>query len=219
MGGSMPRGGQQKNRERSERRCIATGESGARRGLIRFVVAPDATLVPDLSEKLPGRGLWVSSERSALEHSVAKKLFSKAARMQVIVPEGLLALLEDLLVKHLQQALALARKAGLATAGFTLTETRLRQGPVAALIEASDGSARQLSKLRGLSGSATVINALTGAELGVAFGRDHVIHGALTAGGVTDRVLRESQRLTGLRPNVDADDPDRVIPGRPGQAE
>jgi hypothetical protein len=151
--------------------------------------------------------------------AIRKKLFSRSAKMQVTVPDGLAELVSDLLVKRLQEGLALARKAGLATAGFTLTETRLRGAPVAALIEASDGSPRQLSKLRGLAGEAPVIKALTGAELGVAFGRDHVIHGALDAGGVTDRVLRESQRLGGFRPAGADIHPDGAFPEGPQRTE
>ena len=187
--------------------------------MIRFVVGPDAVIVPDLAERLPGRGIWVSAERDALAQAIKKKAFSRAAKQQVTVPEDLVATVEALLVKRLTEALALARKAGFATAGFTLTETRLRAGPVAALIEASDGSMRQLSKLRGLSGDAPVINALSGTELGVAFGRDHVIHGALDAGGVTDRVLRESKRLRGFRPTGAKIHPEGAAPDGPQRTE
>ena len=55
----MTRGGREKDRETPERRCIVTGETQPRAGLIRFVAGPDAIVVPDLAEKLPGRGFWV----------------------------------------------------------------------------------------------------------------------------------------------------------------
>jgi len=35
--------------------------------MIRFVVAPDGTLVPDLAAKLPGRGMWLSASGDVLE--------------------------------------------------------------------------------------------------------------------------------------------------------
>jgi hypothetical protein len=38
---------------------------------------------------------------------------------------------------------------------------------------------------------------LDSAELGLAFGRDRVIHAALKAGGITDRVSYEVSRLSG----------------------
>ena len=196
----MPRGGQSKEREAPERRCIATGVSGDTSPLIRFVVGPDGVATPDLAEKLPGRGMWVTSDRAALELVEKKRLFSRSAKTQVGVPEGLADLVERLLRKRLIEGLSLARKAGCVTAGFTLTDARLRQGSVAGLIEACDGSEKQRAKLRPLAGDAPRVDVLSAAELGVAFGRDHVIHGTLDAGGVTSRVLRDTARLRGVRP-------------------
>ena len=63
----MTRGGREKDRETPERRCIVTGETQPKAGLIRFVADPDGQVVPDLAEKLPGRGFWVVAERAALE--------------------------------------------------------------------------------------------------------------------------------------------------------
>jgi len=51
----MTRGGRPKDRTEPERRCIATGESGPTARLVRFVLGPDGTVVPDLAGKLPGR--------------------------------------------------------------------------------------------------------------------------------------------------------------------
>ena len=68
------------------RRCIATGDSMPTHGLIRFVVSPDGMIVPDLGERLPGRGIWVSADRSAIMQAVERKLFARAAKAQVNVP-------------------------------------------------------------------------------------------------------------------------------------
>ena len=48
-------------RTEPERTCIVTREAGSPEGLIRFVVAPDGTVVADLRRKLPGRGAWVTA--------------------------------------------------------------------------------------------------------------------------------------------------------------
>ena len=85
------------------------------------------------------------------------------------------------------------------------------QVAVVALFVARVGSPRQLSKLRPLAGQSPVLGQLFGSELGVAFGRDHVIHGALNAGGVTERVLRESARLEGFRPSGGLEHPDAAV--------
>jgi predicted RNA-binding protein YlxR (DUF448 family) len=53
------------------RMCIATRESGSPDELIRFVAAPDGTVVPDLKRTLPGRGCWVKIDRSLVERAVA----------------------------------------------------------------------------------------------------------------------------------------------------
>jgi predicted RNA-binding protein YlxR (DUF448 family) len=84
----MGRGGSTKNKDEAERRCIVTGEVQPKAGLIRFVVSPDGLLVPDLGEKLPGRGIWISSDRDVIDQAVAKKAFARAARAEVTVPDG-----------------------------------------------------------------------------------------------------------------------------------
>ncbi|MEL6678438.1 MAG: RNA-binding protein [Pseudomonadota bacterium] len=201
----MVRGGRHKDRSEPERRCIATGQSGGRAGLIRFVVGPDEIVVPDISGKLPGRGIWVTAGRAELETAIKKRLFSRGAKRQVTVPEGLLDLVEGLLARRLVDRLGLCRKAGLVHNGFDTVKARLKEGPVRALIEASDGSEAQKQKLRPLSGVAARISCLSGAELGLAFGRDHVIHAALDAGGLTDQALAEAARLHGLRDTGDTE--------------
>ena len=66
------------------------------------------------------------------------------------------------------------------------------------LLQASDGSERGKGKLWTPTGGRW-FGCLTASELGLSFGRDHVIHGALAAGGLTDKVILEAGRLTGLR--------------------
>ena len=66
----MGRGGRTKDRsDGPERKCIATGEVNPKYGLIRFVVGPDGQIVPDILGKLPGRGIYVSADRAALDES------------------------------------------------------------------------------------------------------------------------------------------------------
>ena len=77
----MGRAGQPKDRsDGPERKCIATGEVRPKHGLIRFAVGPGGQIAPDLAEKLPGRGIWVSADRAALEKAAAKGLFARAAK-------------------------------------------------------------------------------------------------------------------------------------------
>jgi predicted RNA-binding protein YlxR (DUF448 family) len=195
----MTRGGRAAAREEPERRCVATGESGGVAGLIRFALSPDGVVTPDFAEKLPGRGVWVTSERAALEKAVKRNLFSRGLKQPARAPEGLVETVAQGLARRLIEALGLARKAGLVVNGYDKTKARLKAGPAAALIEASDGSESQRAKLRPLAGDAPRIDVLSAEELGLAFGREFVIHAVLDAGGAADRVVRESRRLAGFR--------------------
>ena len=167
--------------------------------MIRFVLDPDGVVTPDLAERLPGRGIWVTARRDLVEKAVKKNLFARSAKRPARAPEDLADRLEEGLARRAIEALGLARKAGLATAGFEKVRARLKQGSVAALIEARDGSEQGRARLRPMAGEAPVLAGLTASELGLAFGRDSVIHAALDAGGAAERVVREVRRLDGFR--------------------
>ena len=195
----MTRGGVEKDRpDGPERKCIVTGEVQPKHGLVRFVVGPGDVIFPDLMEKLPGRGIWVSADREALEKAVAKKMFSRAAKTQVVVPDDLVAQVEAGLVGRVTSLLAMARKSGEAVAGFEKVKDWLGKDYADVLIQASDGSGRGKSKLSTPYGG-TFIGWLTADELGLAFGRETVIHAALGTGGLSKRVVEEAARLKGLR--------------------
>jgi len=195
----VSRGGHTKERDAPERRCIATGQRGETDGLIRFVVGPDNSVVPDLAEKLPGRGIWVTADRAALEKAVGKGLFSRGAKRAVTVSPGLVDLVEERLVARVVELISLARRAGLARAGLEKAKAVLVDETAVCLMQASDGSPREKTRLRPPEGENTYFADLTAAELGLAFGRDRVIHAALISGGLSERVRYDSARLVGLR--------------------
>lgn len=195
----MTRGGAEKDRDgAAERKCIVTGEVQPKNGLIRFVAGPDGQLVPDVSGKLPGRGVWVSADRAALDKAVAKKLFARGLKAPVTVPEGLTDEVERLVLRRLIDLLSLARKSGEAVAGFEKVKSWLDREEAVVLIQALDGSGRGKTKLS-TPHFGKYIGCLTADELGMAFGRQTVIHAALASGGLAPRVVEEAQRLRGLR--------------------
>ena len=194
----MTRGGRIKDRETPDRRCIVTGEVQPKTGLIRFVAGPDDEVVPDLAEKLPGRGFWVVADRQALDKAAAKGLFSRGAKARVTVPPELLTLIEMGLARRVTDTLSLARKAGIAVAGFEKVKDWLAGGRAKVLLQASDGSERGKGKLWTPPGGRW-FGCLTASEIGLSFGRDHVIHSALAPGALTDTLIRDASRLNGLR--------------------
>jgi uncharacterized protein len=194
----MTRGGREKDQDDPERKCIATGESQPKAGLVRFCVSPDGVLVPDVASKLPGRGIYVSADRAALQLAVKKNLFTRAARQTVKVPDGLPDLVEQLIRRRVIDTLSLARKAGEAVMGYEKVKDWLVKGTAATLIQASDGSERGKTKLHAPEGKSGFISVLTAEEIGLAFGRERAIHAALAAGGLRTRVVEEAAKLAGL---------------------
>ena len=78
-----------------DRRCFVTYARKPIDELVRFVVAPDKSVVPDLAERLPGRGLWLSASRETVNTACAKHLFAKAAGGPVAVREHLADEIEE----------------------------------------------------------------------------------------------------------------------------
>ena len=198
----MTRGSQNKERGAPERTCLVSRETGPKSGLIRFVVGPEDQIVPDIAGKLPGRGLYVAANRTLLGKAVKKNLFSRAAKRPVKVPETLVADVEAQLAARVASLIGLARKAGRAVAGFEKVKNWLINEDAQVLVQASDGSGRGKNKLSSPPGKGAFIGVLTATELGLAFGREHVIHAALAPGGLTKSIVEDAARLSGLREDL-----------------
>jgi predicted RNA-binding protein YlxR (DUF448 family) len=187
-----------------ERRDIVSGESGPEEGLIRFVAAPDGTVVPDLARKLPGRGVWVRADRAAIETAAKKGLFSRAAKAPLKAPPDLADLVERLLAKRCLEQLGLARREGVLISGFEKATAALRAGRAGWLIEACDGASDGRRKLLALAakspGAPPVCGAFSSEEIGLATGLENVIHTVLLAGRRAERWTEEVQKLAGFRP-------------------
>lgn len=196
----MPRGGKTKDRTEPERRCLVTGDTGPKEGLIRFVIGPDGAVVPDVLGRLPGRGMYVTADRDIIGKA-GKGQFARGAKGPVTVPEGLADTVERLVLRRVTDLIAMARKAGLAVGGFEKVKDRLANDRVRCLLQAHDGSTRGKAKLWTPEG-ARYFDCLSAEELGLAFGRQSVIHAALTSGGLADRVVEEAARLRGLRKDI-----------------
>lgn len=187
-----------KPEEGPTRRCLASRRVLPKERLIRFVVAPDSTLTPDLAEKLPGRGYWVSADRAMLERALSKGYFSRAAKVNVRAPDDLPDRLVAALVERCRNTVELARRAGQAVSGFEKVRAWALSGRAVLLITASDGAENGRKKLEGLAAGRPLVDCLDAAALSTAFGREHVVHGALAGGALAERLITEAGRLTGL---------------------
>lgn len=185
-----------------QRRCLVTRQAGPRDHLIRFVLDPERRVVPDLDERLPGRGMWLSADRDVVNRAVAGKLFARAARASATAEADLAETVERLLVRRALECIGLGRRAGQLVAGFEQVRAWLRASQAAVLIAAADGAADGRAKLRRLAPDLPLITAFSRGELGACVGRDEVVHAAVAPGGLAQRLLRDVERLAGFRPDA-----------------
>ena len=181
------------------RRCIVTGDRLPREAMLRFVVGPDGKIVPDLAASLPGRGFWLTAAREVVAQALKKRAFARAARRPVEVDTALADQIEALLVRRCCDDIGLGRRAGAALMGFEKVSTALRNGGVGLLIAASDGAADGRRKVAALAPDIAIVAVLTAAELGQAFGRDHVVHASVGRGKLAERLRIDASRLAGFR--------------------
>jgi len=191
--------------EETVRACALTRARRPKDELIRFVLGPDGTVVPDLKEKLPGRGVWLTAAHDIVADAAKRNVFARALKTQAKVPEGLAAQVEKRLAEAALSALALANKAGEAVFGNAKVEEAIAGGRALALIhakEAAEDGCRKLDgKARGMAEGRPVptIRAFSADELGLASGRANVIHAALIQGGAARNVLAAASRLERYR--------------------
>lgn len=167
--------------------------------MLRFVVGPDGDLVPDLDERLPGRGLWLSGERDMVNTACVKGLFARAARRSVKVPADLAVHLDGLMVRRGLDFLGLARRAGEVVSGFEKVQARLRKNKGGVLLQAGDGADDGRGKIKALAQGMALVDVFTAAELGRALGRDNAVHVVINKGRLAERLMREAGRLMVFR--------------------
>ena len=187
------------------RACALTRARRPKDELIRFVLGPDGAIFPDLKERLPGRGVWLTAAKDIVAEAAKRNVFARSLKTQAKVPEGLADEVEKRLVEAALSALSLANKAGEAIFGNAKVEEAIGRGRVIALLhakEAADDGCRKLdSKARGMRDGSPIpaIRAFGADELGLASGRTNVIHAALIQGGAARNVLAAASRLERYR--------------------
>lgn len=191
----------------AERSCVVTRALLPPDELIRFVASPSGEIVPDVARKLPGRGVWVTCSRPAVEKAVSGKAFARALKRRVDVPADLADRVEERLIRRALDALSLATKAGLVVTGAGKVNTWIERGAEGALIQAIDASPEGLAKVarkyravcRASDRSPACVALLTIEQLGLAMGRANVVHAALSDGKAADNFLVATKRLEQYR--------------------
>jgi ribosomal protein L7Ae-like RNA K-turn-binding protein len=154
--------------------CHVTGKTLPAHDLLRFCVSPAGELTPDIGNKLPGAHIWVSARQTcvaALQNSADWH-----------VPEDLPCQVAALLGARARNMLGLARAAGKIVLGFAKVEAALSGGRAAMLVSAHDGAQDGRAKLarKAQAAGVPVLEVFSADELGLAMGRQDVIHSAVT---------------------------------------
>lgn len=191
-----------------ERLCAVTRSSRPIEELIRFVAAPDGTIVADLAGKLPGRGVWISCDKDAIAQAAkGGGIFAKSLKRAVKVPENLAFTIEQGLLSRAVGALSIARKAGLVTTGYAQVDALITGGEARVLVHGSDAAEggrekldrRYLALCRETGAQPSIFNTLTIEQMSLAIGRANVVHAALKQGGATEKFSSEAGRLMRYR--------------------
>lgn len=179
-----------------ERRVAAESE------LIRFVAAPDGSVVPDIRAKLPGRGIWVGLDRKLVGEAASKNVFARGLKRPVTTAPDLADQVSRMLKEAALGRLGLARKAGAIAAGFGKTEAAIEREELAGIITAADAAEdgrrkveQALFRRLGEAPKVPVIRLFTAAELGLAIGRPDVIHAAVLQGPAGRSFVEAALRL------------------------
>src|SRR6266699_2666511 len=165
--------GPRKRAAGTQRFCAATGAIRPIDEMIRFVIGPDGTPVPDLKRRLPGRGIWITATREALRAAITRKAFARAFKRDVrLAPDFVEA-----------------------------TERLIERTALDAVEAAPDGVKKLAAALRRRADAAeiVVIDTFTSAQLDLALGRANVIHAALLAGPESETFLARAARLDRFR--------------------
>lgn len=184
---------------RPQRRCIVTRSTAPKSGLLRCVVGPDGTLVPDASERLPGRGFWVTADRDVIETALKKRNFEKVAGGGITVPADLADQAASQVERQCLALLGLARRAGVAVTGHDRVAGMIGKGRSGILLSASDGAPDGLRRMEAAAGDTPVVALFDRDQLSSAFGGGNVVHAAIERGNMAARILRETTRLAALR--------------------
>ncbi len=188
------------------RTCIVERARKEKPFLLRFVLSPQSTVVPDIKGTLPGRGVWVTARQEIVAEAVKRRAFQRAFRKPVLVSQDLPLQVEELFKRSALERLSICNKAGLVVVGFTKVEEALKRRELTGLLHATDAAPDGRSKLDkkflALYSEKDHIapkNCFTSAEISLAAGSSNVIHAGLKEGGATRAFLEALDRLSGYR--------------------
>ena len=181
-----------KNRRRAgeigTKTCFVTKQTFPRTEMLRFVSAPGRQIVFDVAEKLPGHGFWLRADKELLHQAVTKRIFYKAAKGTVLIPDDLEDKVVALMKGRCLNLMALCRKAGQLVWGAEAVKQAVLSGKVALLFRATDASEREGEKIYRPEDPFPVYAFFGRSELGQITGTGEIVNVAVLAGTISEQV-------------------------------
>lgn len=182
-----------------ERSCLGCRRTGPKGELLRFVLAPDRTVVPDPQAKLPGRGAYTCYRKSCLAEAVKRNQFSRSFKGPVTIAAGpeFARTVSDLLEDRVASYVALANKAGKVVSGSDQVEDAVRRQSVGIVLVAADTSDDIAQKLLRLAERSNIpaYRVLTRDRIGALVGKGLRSAVAVAAGGFVPALRNEIERF------------------------
>ncbi len=80
--------------------CFVCKTTGPRSEMMRFVGKPGQQICFDAQEVLPGRGMWLHANSMCLEQAINKRIFNKAAKGTVQIPDNFMEVVKAQLTRY-----------------------------------------------------------------------------------------------------------------------
>ena len=185
--------------EAPQRSCLGCRTGKDKSQLLRFVRTPEMEIMPDLDNRLPGRGAYTCVNKSCLAAAVERQQFKRSFKHDVTVMSA------DLLVEHVRQQLhariigliGLANKAGLITGGGSMVSDALKgRNKPGLVIVATDVSVAIGGKIIHAAESHNVVHrtAATKDDFGAILGKAPRSAIAVASGGFVAQLVKAIDR-------------------------
>jgi predicted RNA-binding protein YlxR (DUF448 family)/ribosomal protein L30E len=178
-----------------QRSCLGCRATRDKNELLRFVLAPDRTLVPDILAKLPGRGAYTCLNHACLRNAAQKKQFARVFSGDVVYngADRLIGQVVTLLEERIGSYLALANKAGRVVSGSDMVMELLKKRKAGVVFLATDISPEIGAKVMALSKRYEVphVAIFTKERIGAFLGKGLRSVAAIEQSGFIETVTRE----------------------------
>ena len=176
-----------------ERKCIVEGVVKPVDELLRFVMIEN-TLFPDFYKKLPGKGIYVTNNRSSLLKALEKKLFNKVTRHNLKIDDNLVDIVENLVKSKALDSINIAKKAGFLVAGFEKVKEEIKKNKVEFIIEASNAGKDGKEKIAFLAKTIEIFNLFSIEELDKTLNKENTVHVAILKSDMSCMVYNNLKR-------------------------